>query len=124
MHQLIRNPREFAIWRKGLELADVIQKIADNLTSPESLDIRSMFKSMTFTIPSYIAEGFMMRNLEETKTYFYRTLNCLEDLLTNVSATEQLGYLKKAHIRKIKKEIIELNRLICELITPQRLLLH
>ena len=66
----------------------------------------------------------MMRNLEETKTYFYRTLNCLEDLLTNVSASEQLGYLKKAHIRKIKKEIVELNRLICELITPQRLLLH
>jgi four helix bundle protein len=124
MHQLIKSTDKFAIWRKGLQLADTIQKIADNLTSPESLDIRSIFKSMTFTIPSHIAEGFMMNNTKDRKTYFYRTLSCLEELLNNIRLTEQMGFLKKAHIRKLKKEIIELSKLIGELISPQRLLLN
>jgi len=123
MHQLIKNPEKF-VWRKGLELADAMQKIADNLTSPESFDIRSMFKTMTCTIPSNIAEGFLMGNTKDRQTYFYRTLNCLEELLNNIRKTEQMGYLKKAHIRKIKKEITELNRLIHEFISPQRLLLN
>jgi hypothetical protein len=35
-----------------------------------------------------------------------------------------MGFLKKAHIRKLKKEIIELNKLIGELISPQRLLVN
>lgn len=124
MHQLIKSTEKFAIWRKGLELADTVQKIADNLTSPESLNIRSIFKTMTSTIPSYIAEGFLMNNTKDRKTYFYRTLSCLEELLTNIRLTEQTGFLKKAHIRKLKKEIIELNRLICEFISPRPMLLN
>jgi len=124
MNQFIKSPKIFAIWRKSLELADTIQKIADNLTSPEALYIRSIFKAMTCTIPSNIAEGILMHNPGDTRAYFYRTLDCLEKLLTTISITEQMGYLKKAHIRKIKKEIIKLNRLICRLINPQRLLLN
>jgi four helix bundle protein len=124
MNQPIKSSKIFAIWRKGLELSDTIQKIVDNLTSPESLYIRSIFKAMTSMIPSNIAEGCMMHNTEDTKAYFYRTLDCLEKLLTNIRITEQMGYLKKAHIRKIKKEIIKLNRLIFRHIKPQRLLLN
>ncbi|MGO9380136.1 MAG: four helix bundle protein [Dissulfurispiraceae bacterium] len=124
MPQLIKSPKIFAIWRKGLELADTIQKIVDNLTSTESLYIKSMLKAMAFTIPSNIAEGFLTHNAEDTKAYFYRTLDCLEKLLTNIRITEQMGYLKKAHIRKIKREVSKLNRLICELISPQSLLLN
>jgi len=124
MNQLIKSTKIFVIWRKGLELADAIQKIVDNLTSTESFYIRSILRAMTFTIPSNIAEGFIMHNAEDTRAYFYRTLDCLEKLLTSIRITEQMGYLKKAHIRKIKKEIIKLNGLICELISPQRLLLN
>ena len=124
MTQLIKSTEKFAIWRKSLELSDTIRKIADNLTSPESLDIRGFFKTMTCIIPSHIAEGFMMNNTKDRKTYFYKTLSCLEELLNNIRLTEQMGFLKKAHIRKLKKEIIELNKLICELISPQRLLLN
>jgi four helix bundle protein len=124
MHQLIESTETFAIWRKALELADTIQKMADNLTSPESLDIRSIFKTMTSTIPSHIVEGFMMHNTKDRKTYFYRTLSCLEELLNNIRLTQQMGFLKKAHIRKLRKEIIKLNGLICEFISPQGLLLN
>ena len=124
MHQLIKSTDKFAIWRKGLKLADTIQKMADNLTSPESLDIRSLLKTMTCIIPSHIAEGFMVNNTKDRKTYFYRTLSCLEELLNKIRLTEQMGFLKKTHIRKLKKEIIELNKLIGELINPQPLLLN
>jgi four helix bundle protein len=124
MDRPIKSPKIFAVWRRGLELADTLQKIVDNLTSPESLSVRDVFHAMTFTIPSNIAEGCIKHTTEDTKAYFYRTLDCLEKLLTNVRITEQMGYLKKAHIRKIKKEIIKLNRLICELIRPQHLLLN
>ena len=124
MHQLIKSTEKFAISRKSLELADTIQKIADNLTSPEFLDIRSIFKSMTCTIASHIAEAFLMNNTKDRKTYFYGTLSCLEELLNNIRLTEQLGFLKRAHIRKLKKEIVELNMLIGELISPRRLLVN
>ena len=65
-----------------------------------------------------------MNNTKDRKTYFYGTLSCLEELLNNIRLTEQLGFLKRAHIRKLKKEIIELNKLIGELISPQRLLVN
>ena len=122
MHQLIKGTDRFAIWRKGLKLADTIQKMADNLTSPESIYIRSLLTTMTCIIPSHIAEGVMVNNTKDRKTYFYRTLSCLEELLNKIRLTEHMGFLKKTHIRKLKKEIIELNKLIGELINPQPLL--
>ncbi|HMK61192.1 MAG TPA: four helix bundle protein [Dissulfurispiraceae bacterium] len=124
MTQFMKNTEKFAIWRKGLELADTVQKLADKLSLPESLDFRSMLKKMTFTIPSHIAEGLMMKDTNERKNYFYSALSCLEELLNGLLITEQKGYLKQIHTRKVKREIIELNRLISELITPRCLVLN
>jgi len=123
MTQFIKSSEKFAVWRKGLELADTVQKLADKLALPESLDFRGMLKKMTFSIPSHIAEGLMMKDSDERKNYFYRALSCLEELLNGLLMTEQKGYLKQIQTRKLKREIVELNRLICELITPHCLVL-
>lgn len=124
MHQLIDNQDKFVVWRKGLALADSLQKVADSLPSLESFNLRSIFRKMTSTIPSHIAEGLTMKNSNDRKNYCYRTLSCLEELMSSLLLTEQMGYLKKARVRKVKREIIELNRLICELVTPHRLFLN
>lgn len=122
MYRLMKDQENFTAWRKGLELADTIQKIVDALPSADFMGLRGIFRKMTFTIPCHIAEGLMLRDSGEGRNYFYRTLSCLEELLSNLLISEQMGYLRKSHTRKIKKEIIELNRIICELINPHRLL--
>jgi four helix bundle protein len=110
----------FKIWQKGSELADAIQKITDRVSSLGSCDIWSSLRKMTFSIPSYLAEGFMMKNIKDGKDHFYRALNCLEEVLKTLVLTEQMGYITKAQIRKIKQDIIDLNGKICELLRFQQ----
>jgi four helix bundle protein len=116
----MKRLEDFKIWQKGLELAETIQKMTEDLTSSDSCDIWSMLRNSTFSVPSYLAEGFMMNNRADRKNYFYRALNCLDELLKSLDLSEQMGHLRKAHTVKIKKDISDLNRLIVDLIRPQR----
>ncbi len=54
----------------------------------------------------------MMKNIKDRKNYFYRALNCLDELLKSLVISEQMGYLPETLTNKIKKEISDLNRLI------------
>ena len=123
MHKLMKRLEDFKIWQKGLELAETIQKMTEDLTSSDSCDVWSILRNSTFSIPSYLAEGFMMNSIAERKSYFYRALNCLDELLKSLALSEQMGYLKEAHTNRIKKDIRDLNRLIVEVIRPQQQIL-
>jgi four helix bundle protein len=112
MHKLVEHVEDFKIWRKGLELAETIQKMTEDFSSSVSRDIWSILRNSTLSIPSYLVEGFMMKNIKDRKNYFYRALNCLDELLKSLVISEQMGYLPEALTNKIKKEISDLNRLI------------
>jgi len=111
---------DFKIWHKGMELAETIQKMTEDLTSSDSCDIWSILRKRTFLIPSYLAESFLINNRTDRKNYFYRALNCLDELLKNHVLSEQMGLLKAAYTTKIKKDISDLNRVIVELIRFQQ----
>jgi len=108
MHNRKNRIEHFKIWQKGLELADSMQKITDRFSSSSCGDIWGKLRDATFSIPSYLAEGFMMKNIKDGKVYFYRTLNCLDEILKSLVLTERTGLIKEAHIHKIKRDIIEL----------------
>ena len=120
MSQLIKHPEEYKVWRKVLELAETMQKLTEDLSSSGADAVRSTVRKITFTVPSHLAEGFMMKNMKDRKDSFYRALNSLEEILKSLALTEQMGHFKRAHIHKIKNDICELNRMICELLMPQQ----
>ncbi len=118
MNQLMKRPEEYKIWRKVLELAETIQMATEDLSTLGSGDVRSTVRKITFTVPSHLAEGFMMIDSNDRKDSFYRALNGLDEILRSLVLTEQIGHVKRIHIHKIKKDIYELNRMIGELISP------
>ena len=120
MNQLMKHPEEYKIWRKVLELAETMQKLTEELSSSGADAFRSTVRKITFTVPSHLAEGFMMKSMKDRKDSFYRALNYLEDILKSLVLTEQMGYFKRTHINKIKNDIVELNRMICELLMSQQ----
>ena len=120
MNQLIKHPEEYKIWRKVLELGQTMQKLTEELSSLGFDDAQSTVRKIIFTVPSYLAEGFMMKDMRDRKASFYRALDILEEILKKLELTEQMGYFKKIHSHKIKNNICELNGMICELLMPHR----
>jgi four helix bundle protein len=120
MRQLRKRFEDFKIWKKGLELAETIQRITEGLSSSASRDTWRILRNSTCSIPSNLAEAFMMHNVSDRRNYFYRVLHCLDELLKSLVLSEQMGYLQESHTNKIKKDISDLNRLIAKLIRPQQ----
>ena len=120
MNQLMKRPEEYKIWQKVLELAETIQKVTEDLSLSGSSNIRSTLRKVTFTVPSHLAEGFMMIDFRDRKDSFYRALNGLEEIHKSLVLTEQMGHIKGTHIHKINKDINELNKMIGELLVPQQ----
>jgi four helix bundle protein len=118
MNQLMKHPEEYKIWRKVLELAQTIQKGTEDHSSSGAGDVRSTVRKITFTIPSHLAEGFMMRDLKDRKDSFYRALNGLEEILNSLVLIESMGFVKKTNIHNMKQDLCELNKMIGELISP------
>ena len=120
MNQLMKHPEEYKIWRKVLELSETMQKLTEELSSSGADAFRSTVRKITFTVPSHLAEGFMMKSMKDRRDSFCRALNYLEEILKSLILTEQMGHFKRIHIHKIKNDINELNRMIGELIMPQQ----
>jgi four helix bundle protein len=109
---------DFNIWRKGIELAEEMQKVIDDLPAGDFDDSISSLRKATLSVPAYLAEGFMMSNNKDTKINFYGALNSLEELRKGLALTEQCEHVFGDRISKIKSDMIELNRMIGELIRP------
>jgi hypothetical protein len=67
MNQLIKHPEEYKIWQKVLELGETIQKLTAELSSLGFDDGQSTVRKIIFTVPSYLAEGFMMKDMKDRK---------------------------------------------------------
>ena len=117
---MMKQPEEYKIWLKVLELAEAMQKLTEELSSSGAEAVRSAVRKITFTVPSHLAEGFLMKNMQDRKASFYRALNSLEEILKSLVLTEQMGHFKRTHIHKIKNDICELDEMICELLIPQQ----
>ncbi len=120
MNQLMKNSEEYKIWKKVLDLAETIQKSTEDLSTSGSDYVRSTLRKITFTIPSYLAEGFMMKNIKDRKDSLYRALHSLEEVIDSLHLTEEMGHFKKTHMHKIRNDICELNGMIGELLIPQQ----
>ena len=107
---------DFEIWRKGLQLAEEVQKVLEGLSTWDSDDSLGSLRKVTLSVPASLAEGFMMSNSRDRQVYFYGALNSLEELRKGLTPTEQCGHLHGDCIHKIKNDISELNRMIGELI--------
>jgi four helix bundle protein len=116
MHDGMKCLDNFKIWRKGLQLAEELQKVIDDLPARDSDDRMGSLRKATLSVPAYLAEGFMMSNSRDTKVCFYGALNSLEELRKGLAFTEQSGHLYGDRIHKIKSDMSELNRMIGELI--------
>jgi four helix bundle protein len=120
MNQLMKNPEEYKIWKKVLDLAETIQKSTKDLSPSGSDYVLSIVRKITFTIPSYLAEGFMMKNIKDRKDSLYRALHSLEEIIKSLQLTEEMGHFKKTNMNKIRIGIYELNSMIGELLIPQQ----
>jgi len=103
---------QFRIWRKGLELTDSVQKMANRYSRSGSDEIWRKLRQMIHSVPSYLAEGFMMKNIGGGRAYLYRALNCMDELLESTIFTERIAGIRKGQIRRIKRDILELKSLL------------
>jgi four helix bundle protein len=120
MNQLMENLEEYKIWQEGLELAEIIQEVTVDLSSSGSSDVCNTLNKMTHSVPCHLAEGFMMKNRKYRNDSIFMALNSLEEIHKSLVLTEQMGYIKRTHIHKIKKDIDELNRKIGDLLQGQQ----
>jgi len=75
-------------------------------------------RKINFTVPSHLAEGFMIRDLKDRKDSLYRALNGLDEIRNSLVLIEQMGHVKRTHIHNMKQDICELNKMIGELMSP------
>ncbi len=112
MQRPVNRMEQFRIWRKGLKLADSVQRMANRFSRSGSGEIWGRLKEMTFSMPSYLAEGFMMKNIKDGKAHLYRAINCLDEILESLILTERVRGIRKVQIYKIKRDIMELKALL------------
>ncbi|HTZ17615.1 MAG TPA: hypothetical protein VMB78_04170, partial [Dissulfurispiraceae bacterium] len=90
----------------------LVQKMANRYSRFGSGEIWCKLKQLINSVPSHLAEGFMMKNIDDGKAHLYRALNCMDEVLESYIFTGRVLGLREGQINRIKRDIMELKSLL------------
>lgn len=93
--------KELDIWKKSIELVKHINKLTKLFPKEEEIEIVSQSRIAAISIPTNIAKGIRLNLDNENEKYFYRALESLIELDTQLIISKELNYIEDEQYTQI-----------------------
>jgi len=114
MSEDIRNHKDLNVWKKSIDLVDIIYKITKSFPKEELYCLTSQIRRSAISVPSNIAEGAARSSKKEFIQFLYIALGSLSELETQIIIANRQGYLN--NLNSLVENIKVIQKLINGLI--------
>lgn len=114
MSKEIRNHKDLNVWKKSIDLVDIIYKVTKSFPKEELYCLTSQIRRSAISVPSNIAEGAARSSKKEFIQFLYIALGSLSELETQIIIANRQGYLN--NLNSLLENIKVIQKLINGLI--------
>jgi len=111
-----RPHKRLECWKKGIEITKMIYESTKQFPKDEMYGLTSQMRRAAASIPSNISEGAARNTKKEFIHFLYNAQGSLSELDTQLTISEEIGYIDRRTHSLIEKELNHENRLITGLI--------
>jgi four helix bundle protein len=112
-----KSHKDLVLWRKAMQLAVEIHRLARALPKHELFGLASQMKRAAVSIPSNIAEGAARRTTREFLSFLYIARGSSAELETQLLLSAELGYIPQQSLAPALARSDEVGRLLNAVIT-------
>ena len=112
--------KKLAVWQKSKELAVDIYRITSTGKLAADYSLIDQMRRAAVSIPSNIAEGNDRGSSKESVRYLYIAKGSLAELMTQLVAANEIGYLEDIVFNKPERKCMELTKSIGALIKARK----
>jgi four helix bundle protein len=113
---MLKNYKELTIWQKSYQLCLEIYRITKIFPGEERYGLTSQIRRAAVSVPSNIAEGYGRKTTPEYIQALYVAYGSNCELETQILISGDLGYINGEDIKKLQKDIGEVERMLKALI--------
>ncbi len=88
----IQSYRQLDVWKKGVEIADLVYKITDTFPPEERFGLATQMQRAAISIPSNIAEGYARQHRKEYQQFCHVALGSCAALETQAVIAKSRKY--------------------------------
>ena len=114
---VIKSFRDLNIWKNAIKLVKLIYEITQTFPNSEIYGLTSQIRRAAVSVPSNIAEGHIRRHTAEFKQFLFIALGSLAELETQITISNELGYVNKDSKKTVIQTIVVLSKQIRSLIS-------
>lgn len=108
----MHNFTNLQIWQKGIDVAQMVYALSDELPKNEKYGIISQIQRAAVSIPSNIAEGAGRATDKEFTHFLSIAIGSSFELYTQIILLERIGYIDKNKISNLINMIVELQKML------------
>ncbi len=107
--------RETIVWKKAMEAARDLYRLAPRLPREETYGMRSQITRAVVSVPANIAEGWTRESVREKAQFLSIAQGSLAETETLLTLCEQVGWFLTQETRKIRQLLDEVSRILTTL---------
>jgi len=112
----VNSYRDLIVWRKAIELAKGLYGLTRSFPEDERFGLIAQIRRAAVSVPSNIAEGQARRTSKDFIQFLYISKGSLAELDTQLTLSQELGFITDNSPASLLENIDELQRMIFTLI--------
>lgn len=112
----MKTHKDLDVWKDGISFVTKVYKMTSSFPKEELYGITSQIRRAAISVPSNIAEGAARKTANEFRQFLYIALSSAAELNTQLTISNNLGFLDKDQMDKLNSELDSLSRRIQGLI--------
>jgi len=107
--------RELTVWRKAMDLAKEVYRMAPLLPREETYGMRSQITRAAISVPANIAEGWARESEKERAQFLAIAQGSLAETETFLSLCEEIGWFPPGKTTILRGLIVEVGKMLSTL---------
>lgn len=104
--------RELTVWRKAMEAAREVYRLAPRLPREETYGMRSQITRAVVSVPANIAEGWTRESVREKAQFFAIAQGSLAETETLLTLCEDLDWFPRKETEDLRGLLDETSRML------------
>lgn len=116
----INSYKELIVWKKSMDLVELIYKLTDEFPKNEVFGLSSQLKRAAVSIPSNIAEGRRRGSRKEYCHFLFISYGSGAEVETQIEIAKRLGYGTPIKIMAVETLMLEVMKMLNAMIYAMR----